>query len=105
MMQLCKTIAGIPLTSENYDHSVALLKERFGQTHNIVNKHMQALLALSSPSINMVNLHSFYDSVDDHIMNCFFHITYMCSWKYMYNIMYHNYNTHHHDHDCYYWSD
>ena len=62
-----KTITGFPLTSENYDHSVALLKERFGQTHKIVNAHMQALLALPSPSNNMVSLRSFYDSVENHI--------------------------------------
>lgn len=62
-----KTIAGFPLTSENYDHSVELLKERFGQNHKIVNAHMQALLALPSPSNNMVSLRSFYDSVENHI--------------------------------------
>ena len=62
-----KTIAGFPLTSENYDHSLALLKERFGQSHKIVNAHMQSLLALPSPSNNLSSLHSFYDSVENHI--------------------------------------
>ena len=62
-----KTIAGFPLTSENYDHSLALLKERFGQSHKIVNAHMQSLLALPSPSNNLSSLCSFYDSVENHI--------------------------------------
>ena len=62
-----KAIAGFPLTSENYDHSLALLKERFGQSHKIVNAHMQSLLALPSPSNNFLSLRSFYDSVENHI--------------------------------------
>ena len=61
------TITGFPLTSENYDHSLALLKERFGQSHKIVNAHMQSLLALPSPSNNLSSLRSFYDSVENHI--------------------------------------
>ena len=62
-----KTIAGFPLTNENYDHSLALLKERFGQSHKIVNAHMQSLLALPNPSNNLLSLRSFYDSVENHI--------------------------------------
>ena len=34
--EAAKTIAGFPLTNENYEHSVILLKERFGHTYKIV---------------------------------------------------------------------
>ena len=36
-----KSIAGFPLMDDNYEHSIAILKERFKQTSNIVNAHMQ----------------------------------------------------------------
>jgi len=38
-----KTVAGFPFTSDNYEHSVALLKERFGQIYKIVNAHSYGL--------------------------------------------------------------
>ena len=65
--EAAKTIAGFPLTNENYEHSVTLLRERFGHTYKIVNAHMQALLTLSNPSNNIASLRSFYDSVENHI--------------------------------------
>ena len=34
-----RAIAGLPLTSANYNHAVSLLRERFGQSHKIVNTH------------------------------------------------------------------
>jgi len=51
-----KSIAGFPLTDNNYDHSIAILKERSGETSRIVNAHMQALLALPNSSNT---IHSF----------------------------------------------
>ena len=65
--EAAKTIAGFPLTSDNYEHSIALLKERFGQSHKIVNAHMQALLDLPKPLNTMTSLRSFYDAVENHI--------------------------------------
>ena len=41
-----RTIDGFPLTDVNYDQSLQLLKERFGQPHELTNAHMQALLNL-----------------------------------------------------------
>ena len=43
-------IAGFPLTDHNYEHSVTLLKDRFGQSYKIVIAHMEALLNLGKPS-------------------------------------------------------
>jgi len=62
-----RAIAGFPLSDANYNHSVDLLKERFGQPHTIVNAHMQALLDLPNPTNNMTDLRVFYDSVENHI--------------------------------------
>ena len=38
-----ESIAGLTLTSANYEKAVAILKRRFGNTQLIVNKHMDAL--------------------------------------------------------------
>ena len=65
--EAAKSIAGFPLTNDNYEHSIALLKERFGQPQKIVNAHMQPLLFLPNPSNNMTSLRSFHDSVENHI--------------------------------------
>ena len=62
-----RAIAGFPLTDANYTHSIDLLRERFGQSHKIVNAHMQALLDLPNPSSDMTELRRFYDSVENHI--------------------------------------
>ena len=61
-----RAIAGFPLTDANYTHSIDL-RERFGQSHKIVNAHMQALLDLPNPSSDMTELRRFYDSVENHI--------------------------------------
>ena len=37
-----RTIAGLPLTEVNYQHSIALLEERFGQPHKLVTAHTYA---------------------------------------------------------------
>ena len=62
-----RTIAGLLLTDANYHHAVAILVERYGQHHKIVNAHMQALLEMPSPLSNLVSLHTFYDTVESHI--------------------------------------
>ena len=62
-----RVIAGLPLTNENYNHSVALLKERYGETHKLTDAHMQALVELNSPSNNLSSLQLFYDSVQSHV--------------------------------------
>ena len=41
---------GFPLTNNNYPHSIALIKDRFGQPYKSVNAHMDALLNLGKPS-------------------------------------------------------
>ena len=62
-----RVIAGLPLTNENYNHSVALLKERYGETHKLTDAHMQALVELKNPNNTLSSLQFFYDSIESHI--------------------------------------
>ena len=62
-----RVIAGFQLTNANYEHSIALLKERFGQPYKQIDAHMQALIDLPSPSNSLSSLREFYDSTEGHI--------------------------------------
>ena len=63
-----ESIAGLTLTSTNYEGGVATLK-RFGNTQLIVNKHMDVLLNL--PTVNshhdLRGLRHLYDAVEMHV--------------------------------------
>ena len=62
-----RTIAGLPLTDTNYHHAIAILKDRYGQHHKIMEAHMQALLEIPSPSNSLNSMRTFYDTVETHI--------------------------------------
>ena len=62
-----RAISGLPLTDDNYEHSVSLLKERFGQQHKLIDAHMEALLSAPAPSNNLMSLQSFYDTIQSHM--------------------------------------
>ena len=62
-----QVISGLTLTSGNYEHSISLLKDRFGQPHNLKHAHMQALLNLPSPTDTLSSLQAFYDTVEGHV--------------------------------------
>ena len=47
---VARVVEGFPLTNNNYEHSVSLLKQRFAQPYKLVNAYMQALLGLTKPS-------------------------------------------------------
>ena len=51
-----RAIAGLPLTEANYDHVIALLTQRYGQSHKIVQAHMQALLEINIPTNTLSSL-------------------------------------------------
>ena len=65
--EAAKVVAGFPLTNANYEHSVTLLTERYGQTHKLVQAHMQALLDLPSPNNSLTSLKLFRDSTESHM--------------------------------------
>ena len=60
--EAARVIAGFPLTNSNYTHSIALLRERFGQTYKLVNAHMEVLLNLGKPASTLSSLQIFHDS-------------------------------------------
>ena len=62
-----KVISGLTLTSPSYEHSIALLKARFGQPHKLVHAHMQALLDLPNPTDTLSSLETFYDVMERHV--------------------------------------
>ena len=62
-----RVVAGFPLTDVNYQNSITLLRERFGQPYKLINAHMQALLNLTNANNTLSSLQSFYDTVENHI--------------------------------------
>ena len=61
-----RVVAGFPLTGVNYEHSVTLLRQRYGQPHKLVNAHMNALLEMPIPTNSSPALQLFYDSIESH---------------------------------------
>ena len=62
-----RAIAGFPLTNLNYQHSISILKNHYGQPHKIINAHVQALLELPRPTNKLTSLRLFHDTVESHI--------------------------------------
>ena len=62
-----RAIDGLPLSDLNYRHAVTLLRDRFGQPHELINAHMKALVSMTSPTSSLLSLQMFYDSVESHI--------------------------------------
>jgi len=62
-----RVITGLPLTNTNYQTSVTLLKDRYGQPQRIISAHVQALLDLPRPSNKLTALRLFYDTIETHV--------------------------------------
>ena len=61
-------IAGLSVTSANYEEAVSTLKKRFGNVQSIINKHMDSLLAVQAVSSNDVKgLRRLSDTVESHV--------------------------------------
>jgi hypothetical protein len=64
-----ESIAGLSLTNANYEEAIVILKSRFGNKQQIINRHMDILLNL--PSVNSENnlkgLRQLHDTVQSHI--------------------------------------
>ena len=60
-------IAGFQLTNANYQHSIDLLKDHFGQPHKQIEAHMQALIDIRSPSGTLASLHEFHNTIEGNI--------------------------------------
>ena len=62
-----RVVVGFPLTDVNYQHSITLLRERFGQPYKLINAHMQALLNLTNVTNTLSSLQLFHDTVENRI--------------------------------------
>ena len=62
-----KVIAGFATTAANYQRALELLFERYGQTHEISQAHMQAIVDLPIPTNDFDSLQEFYDQTESHI--------------------------------------
>ena len=64
-----EAIAGLTITSANYDEAIATLKKRFGNPQLIVNRHMEALLSTAAVSshLDIKGLRKLYDTVEAHV--------------------------------------
>ena len=64
-----KTIDGISLTSENYEHAWILLTERYGNPHLVISSHMDQLLKLErlKSSNNVREFRSLYDKLESRL--------------------------------------
>ena len=58
-------ITGFQLTNDSYDHSIALLKEQFGQSYKQVDLHMQAMIDSSSLNNTLSSLREFMTLLRD----------------------------------------
>ncbi len=63
------SIAGLTLSSTNYQEAVEILKKRFGSKQLIITKHMETLLSFEAVSSdhNIKDLRRLYDSTESHI--------------------------------------
>ena len=64
-----ESIAGLTLTSANYEEAIATLKRRFGNTQLIISHHMDALLGLTPVTSHhdLKGLRRLYDMVETHV--------------------------------------
>lgn len=62
-----QVVAGFALTSDNYEHSLILLKDCYGSPHKLIATHMQAFIDLSTPSNTLSGLQQFHDTIERHI--------------------------------------
>ena len=61
-------IAGLSLTTEDYEAACEILVERFGRTEKLIFSHIQELLALEAPgSPSVRELWDFYNSIKSHV--------------------------------------
>ncbi len=64
-----EAIAGLTITSANYEEAIATLRKRFGNPQLIVNRHMEALLGVTAGSshLDIKGLRKLHDTVETHV--------------------------------------
>ena len=64
-----EAVSGLTLTASNYDEAVEILKARFGNKQQIINRHMEILLNLDCVTShhNLKGLRQLYDTVESNV--------------------------------------
>ena len=64
-----EAISGLTLTASNYDEAIEILKGRFGNKQQIINRHMAILLNLDTVTshLNMRSLRKLHDTVESNV--------------------------------------
>ena len=64
-----EAISGLTLTASNYDEATEILKGRFGNKQQMINRHMEILLNLDSVTShhNMRSLRKLHDTVESNV--------------------------------------
>lgn len=64
-----EAISGLTLTASNYDEAIEILKGRFGNKQQIINRHMEILLNLDCVSShhNLRSLRKLHDTVESNV--------------------------------------
>ena len=61
-------ISGLALTEANYPEAIAILQRRFGDSQQIISKHMEALLNLDPvTTYDVKSLRQLYDRIESHV--------------------------------------
>ena len=60
-----RAISGLPMTSQNYEKAIEMLKERFGRKQGLINAHMKSLSKISAPSADVQQLRKFHDNCEE----------------------------------------
>ena len=66
---VAETISGLTLTASNYDEAIEILKGRFGNKQQIINRHMEIVLNLDSVTSHhhMRSLLKLRDTVESNV--------------------------------------
>ena len=65
--EAARAVSGLPLTDENYQKAVELLKDRFGRNQILINAYMESLIKRNVPSSDVKRLRTFYDTCESYI--------------------------------------
>ena len=62
-----RALAGLAMSHENYAVAVSILRERFGNTQDVVDMHYKELLEVQPPTLKVESLRTFLDRVEKHL--------------------------------------
>ncbi|XP_078334132.1 uncharacterized protein LOC144625796 [Crassostrea virginica] len=60
-------ISGLSLSNENYDVAITILRDRFGDTQSVINKHYVELINIQSATNDTTSLRKLYDDLERHL--------------------------------------